>query len=160
MRVSKMLTDAREVLVDAHKVQKCKIWVKGFQTHNLSYILDENSLSYANLKIHKISSFFIIFASFRQEIFDFLQKCKNTCKINSTYFNEFLSNIHAKLCVGKLLTHILHFCTFWASASISRASADTYMWLMNMLFFMLFSLLSYKNARACSRNARRCSQVA
>ena len=72
--VSEMLTDAREMLVDAQKMQKFKMWVQGFQTHNLSCNLDENSLKCANLKIHEFPCFFMNFACFRSEIFDF---CKN-----------------------------------------------------------------------------------
>ena len=104
------IKNACEMLVDAHEMRKCKIWVKCLQKHNLSCNLDENLLKYANLKIHELSCFFMNFACFRSEIFEFA-KCKNARKSNSTYYNQFLFKMYAKLCVGNFLIHTLHFCS-------------------------------------------------
>ena len=48
MTIPKLLVDARRVLMDAHKVQKYKLWTLGFQTHNFACILHQNSRKYAN----------------------------------------------------------------------------------------------------------------
>ena len=60
-----MLADAHKMLVDAHKVQKCKVWVKGFPTHNFACILDKNSLKYVEFN--------------PRAFFAFLQKSKKFC---------------------------------------------------------------------------------
>ena len=90
---SKMLAEAREMLVDAHKVQKCKIWVKRFQTHNLSCKLHENSLRYANLKNHNFSWFLHVFS---KKIW-ILQKCKKCSQIEISIFQWIFVQIACKI---------------------------------------------------------------
>ena len=67
-----MLEKCSRMLVSC---KKCKEGVKGFQTHSLSWHLDKNSLTNANLKIHDFSSFFIIFYHLKFSIFAKMQKC-------------------------------------------------------------------------------------
>ena len=50
---TKVLTDACVLLVDARKVLKWKVWVKGFSTHILLCIWDNNSRRNPNLKFSK-----------------------------------------------------------------------------------------------------------
>ena len=119
MRVSKMLADAREMLVDANKMQKCKIWVKGFQTHNLSYILDANSLSYVNLKIHKISS---LFHNFSRK-FAILQKCKKCSQIEFYIFQRIFIEIACKVVRLKALDP---YFAFWHFVSIHEHLVSIY----------------------------------
>ena len=57
MTIPKLLVDARRMLVDAHKVQKCKIWTLSFQTHNFACNLGKNSLNYSNLNLHAFLHF-------------------------------------------------------------------------------------------------------
>ena len=62
-----MLVDALKMLVDAHKMPKCKIWIKGFPTHNFACNFDENSLKYVESNL--------------RAFFAFLQNCKFSAKI-------------------------------------------------------------------------------
>ena len=57
MTIPKLLVDTRRMLVDAHKVQKCKVWTLGFQTHNFACNLGKNSLNYSNLNLHAFLHF-------------------------------------------------------------------------------------------------------
>ena len=56
-----MLTDAREMLGNARKLQKRQEWVQGFQTHQLWSAFDKNSLRTANLKILDFDRFSLFF---------------------------------------------------------------------------------------------------
>ena len=61
MYFTSMLADARKMLADAHKVQKCKVWIKGFQTHNFALnfacILDKNSSKYVEFNLRAFFAF-------------------------------------------------------------------------------------------------------
>ena len=57
MYFTSMLVDARKMLVDAHKVQKCKVWIKGFPTHNFACILDKNSSKYVEFNLRALFAF-------------------------------------------------------------------------------------------------------
>ena len=43
--------DAREMLVNARKLQKWKIWIKGFQTHQFRSVFDNSMIIYTTLKL-------------------------------------------------------------------------------------------------------------
>ena len=86
-----------------------------------------------NMQIWKSLNFHH-FCIFLAKKIEFCKNAKNARRLNSTYFDEFLSKMHAKLCVWKPLIHTLHFCTLWASTSILRASTGTYMKLSKMPF--------------------------
>ena len=53
----KVLTDAHEVLVDAHKYQKCKVCIISFQTHQLRSLFDKKSLRTNILKFEHFLHF-------------------------------------------------------------------------------------------------------
>ena len=112
-----VLVDARKMLVDAHKMQKCKVWVKGFPTHNFACILDKNSPKYVQFNSRAIFAFLQKSKISKRKHAKFMKKHENLWIFKFAYFSEFSSNLHDKLCVWKRLTYILHFCSLWASAT-------------------------------------------
>ena len=50
--------DARDMFGDARKLQKCKVSVKGFQTHLFWSVLVKNSPKYDILKLADFGTFF------------------------------------------------------------------------------------------------------
>ena len=64
-----MLTDARKVLVNAHKYKKCKVCIVSFQTHQLRSILDKNSLRTNILKFENFLHFLKICKKLNEKSF-------------------------------------------------------------------------------------------
>ena len=93
----------------------------------------------------------------------FMKKHENSWIFKFSYFSEFSSKLHDKLCVWKPLTDTLHFYILWASASILWAPVSMlvkYIFVKKSYFFKHFWYTGIKNAHRCSWDARGCSQNA
>ena len=91
--------DAREMLVDAHKVQKCKVWIKGFPTHNFSCILDKNLLKYVQFNLQVFFAFLQKSTISERKYAKFMKKHEKSWIFKFAYFSEYSSKLHDKLCI-------------------------------------------------------------